>query len=288
MKRTFGVMDEIMFPDGKSKAFTLSYDDGTIHDRSLVDIMNRYGVKGTFNLNSGLFGVERKNIYLGSHVIDDSYIDEQEVCTLYKGHEVAGHGLYHASASDIGRPAYLYETINDKAVLERITGTLIRGYAYPYGAYNEDAKEILRLSGYHFARTVHATKGFSLPDNFLTWDPTCHHNDPELMRLAEEFVQTGALDLWKKLFYVWGHSYEFDRDGNWNTMETLLDFIAGYSDTVWFATNIEIFDYITAFRSLEYGADGNMVFNPSARTVWLRRGEQTVVIPPLETVNVTI
>ena len=41
------------FPDGKRKAFTVSYDDGWPQDRRLIGLMNKYGIKGTFNLNSG-------------------------------------------------------------------------------------------------------------------------------------------------------------------------------------------------------------------------------------------
>ena len=55
MKRERALFDEIIFPNGKSKAFTMSYDDGTIHDRRLVEIMNRYGIRGTFNLNAGFW-----------------------------------------------------------------------------------------------------------------------------------------------------------------------------------------------------------------------------------------
>lgn len=40
--------------NGKKKAVTFSYDDGVTQDRRLVEMMNTYGVKGTFNLNSGI------------------------------------------------------------------------------------------------------------------------------------------------------------------------------------------------------------------------------------------
>ena len=41
-----------LFPGGKRKALTMSYDDGTVHDRRLVEIFNRHGIRGTFHLNS--------------------------------------------------------------------------------------------------------------------------------------------------------------------------------------------------------------------------------------------
>ena len=50
------INDRMLFPGGKKKAFTLSYDDGITQDRRLIGILDRYRVKATFNLNSGLFG----------------------------------------------------------------------------------------------------------------------------------------------------------------------------------------------------------------------------------------
>ena len=43
---------QTLFPEGKFKALTFSYDDGNVADRRLVEIFNRYGMKGTFNLCS--------------------------------------------------------------------------------------------------------------------------------------------------------------------------------------------------------------------------------------------
>ena len=53
---SFQINDRLYWPEGKRKAFTLSYDDGIEQDRRLVRMMNERKVRGTFNLNSGLFG----------------------------------------------------------------------------------------------------------------------------------------------------------------------------------------------------------------------------------------
>jgi peptidoglycan/xylan/chitin deacetylase (PgdA/CDA1 family) len=146
MKRTAVLFDELVFPNGKAKAFTLSYDDGTIHDRRMLDIVNKYGVRGTFNLNSGFLGVE--DIQEGPlGTFDQSKISAEEITSLYEGHEVAGHGLYHASPTDVGTSAFMYETIEDKAALEKIIGKLVRGYAYPFGNFNDNAKVEIMLGG---------------------------------------------------------------------------------------------------------------------------------------------
>ncbi len=285
MKRTAALFDAIVFPGGKDKAFTISYDDGTIHDRRLLEIVNRYGIRGTFNLNSAFLDlIDIKDGPFG--IFDLSKISAAEVSSLYADHEVAGHGLNHASPTDIGSSAFMYETIEDKASLEKITGKLVRGYAYPFGNYDNTSKDILRLAGYHYARTVEVTHDFALPRDFLAWSATCHHNDPKLMELAEAFCKDEPMSMNKQLFYVWGHSYEFALENNWDTIEGLCRYMQEHGENVWFASNIEIYDYVTAFKNLEYSAEGNMVYNPGGMEVCLRRSEKIYRISPLETVTI--
>ena len=288
-RRNSGFLDEIIFPGDLRKAFTLSYDDGTIHDRRFIALLNKYRIKGTFNLNSGFFGLERKPKEGMFSRLDISVIDESEVPSLYAGHEVAGHGLTHVSPRDVGLSHAMYETITDKANLERITGKLIRGYAYPFGFYNEDVKNILRMAGYHYARAVEITHDFGIPEDFLEWQGTCRNVDPELMDLAKEFCEsTGFLSFSKKLFYVWGHSYEFEGDQSWDQMEAFLKYMDEHREGIWFATNIEICEYVEAFRKLEYSADGDMVYNPTAVTVSLNRMGNTYTVKSGETVKLDL
>ena len=282
-QRTMGAIDQIIFPGGKTKAFTMSYDDGTIHDRRFVKILNSCGIKATFNLNSGFFGLERKNLNGPLAGLDVSVIGEEEVMPLYEGHEIAGHGFTHAGPTAVGTSYFMNETIRDKAELERITGRLVRGYAYPFGTYNDDVKQVIRLAGYHYARTVVSTGKFDIPADFLEWNATCHHNDPKLMELAESFCKNDAFSMFRKLFYVWGHSYEFAGDNSWDKIEAFCRYMQEHGQDVWFATNGEISDYVRAFRSLEYGAEGGMIYNPSAVPVSFMRDREIFTVRPLET-----
>ena len=288
-QRTTGFVDDIVFPGGKTKAFTTSYDDGTIHDRRLVEILNKYGIHGTFNLNSGFFGLDRSPKPDSFMKVDISVIDESEVPALYRGHEVAGHGLTHASPTGVGSPTFLYETIVDKGNLERATGKMVRGYAYPFGIYDDQVKEMLRLSGYHYARVVETTGKFDIPKDFFEWKGTAHHNDEKLMELAKDFCDNSpkrGFGFMKKIFYVWGHSYEFAFDDSWYKIENLCKYMQENGEDVWFATNIEIVDYVNAFRSLEYAAEGEMIYNPTAIPVSFRRGFQDVyTVNPGETIK---
>ena len=68
--------------------------------------------------------------------------------------------------------------------------------------------------------------------------------------------------------YVWGHSYEFDNNNNWEVIEEFCKFMGGRSD-IWYATNIEIIDYMDAAKRLQFTADNTKVYNPSVQSVWL-------------------
>lgn len=270
--------DLLLFPGGKSKAFTLSYDDGVVQDRRLAQIFREHGLKCTFNLGSGLLGHQEIARRPGHPEVDVSKVTAEEVPTVYAGHEIAGHGLYHSALNTVGAPLAMYEIIEDKRRLEGLAGKPLRMFAYPFGFYNDTVIELLRLAGYQGARTVKSTYGFAIPEDFLVWDPTCHHSDPKLMELARQFVDGPAMG--PQLFYVWGHAYEFDGEQNWEVIEQLAEYMGRQGDRVWFATNGEIMEYVTAYRRLEYSADGLMVRNPSAVDVTVLTAFGAIVTLP--------
>lgn len=259
---------EMFFPGGKAKAFTLSYDDGRDFDRRLAQMFRQRGVKATFNLNSGKLG-------------QPGYISAEEIPELYPPQcaEVATHGMIHAFLDRLPSHAAFEEIARDRVELEKLTGRIIRGHAYPFGAYNDRVIGILRDAGIAYARTVNSTHSTTLPEDWLQWHPSCHHNDPELGELADRFLSAPPF-FGAQLLYVWGHSYEFGLDDSWGVMEKLLDKTAGRDD-VWYATNMEIYDYVQAFRSLQWSADCARVINPTAVDVWLSMGgtPEPVCIP---------
>ena len=257
------------FPGGKHKALTLSYDDGKLSDRRLVDIFNKNGIKGTFHLNSGLFD-------------DPKRIKPSEVSALYQGHEVACHTVTHPTIARCPMPEVLEEVLADRRALEAITGYPVRGLSYPNGSLSEDIARALPLCGIRYSRVVGSSDSFTLPDDPYRWQATCHHNH-RLMELGEEFCQ-----LFKKqylyLMYVWGHSYEFDDRDNWELIEGFCAMMGGRDD-IWYCTNIELMDCMDDFHRLQFAADNAFVHNPSARGCWLRVNDgEPVCVPAGETV----
>ena len=162
----------------------------------------------------------------------------------------------------------LTEVLDDRRNIEKQYGTVARGMAYPYGTYNAEVIDCLKKCGICYSRTVRSTDNFLFPNNWLELHPTCHHNSPKLMELAKKFVEcdgNSLKDSW--MFYLWGHSYEFDNNDNWEVIEKFAEYVGG-KDDVWYATNIEVYDYVKAYEQLQTSVDKNIVYNPSSIDVW--------------------
>ena len=277
----------MLFPGGLDRALTLSYDDGVVQDRRLAALCREHGVKCTFNLNSGTLGRVETATAPGREPLDISCVTPEELKSVYAGHEVAGHGLWRSSLPDLGTPGAMYEIITDRVNLEKLSGQRVQSFAYPFGTFNEDVKTLLRLAGYRSARTVRSTGAFALPKDFLEWDPTCHHDDPRLTELVDQFF-ADAIPRFAgpQLFYLWGHAYEFNGNHNWDVIERFLDRVAPERERVWFATNGEIVRYTEAYRALVWSADSSAVTNPTVTPLWIGVGRDGVSeIPAGETVQ---
>ncbi|MDF2986307.1 MAG: polysaccharide deacetylase [Eubacterium sp.] len=257
------------YPGGREKALTFSYDDGQIFDRTLVGIFNKYKMKATFHLNSGTLGKE-------------GFITEQEVTELFRGHEISCHSVTHPFLNQLPQGQLINEIWEDRRNLERLAGYPVRGMSYPFGVYDERSLKVSETLGIEYSRTVNATNSFSVPGNFLEWHPTCHHNDNILGKLDSFKNQPPWSSL--PLFYIWGHSFEFHRQNNWEIIEVFCSEASG-DPNVWYATNIEIKDYIYAVRKLIFNVEQTQVYNPSAITVWLGRNGNILELNPGQTLQ---
>ncbi len=248
------------FPEGKHKVLTLSYDDGKIPDRRLVEIFNEHGLKGTFNVNSGLLNRKFKNDY-------DERIPASEYKKLYKGHEIACHTVLHPTIARSPKEQMILQIIEDRRALEEVMGYTVRGFAYPNGSVSEEVVDALEACGIQHARTVVSTRSFDMPVDFLRWNPTCHHGDPAFEDLYKDFIKLHKRQ-YLYMLYVWGHSYEFVKEDNWNIIEKFSKKIENKSD-IWYATNIEIVDYLDRANRLQVTVNGDFAYNPSAESVWI-------------------
>jgi hypothetical protein len=117
-----------------------------------------------------------------------------------------------------------------------------------------------------YARIVGDTDDFGIPEDLLMWRSTCHHNH-KLMENAKRFAEASKSQ-YLYLMYVWGHSYEFSMHQNWSLIEEFCRYIGGRED-IWYATNLEIVDYMKLLDNLKFSAARDMVYNPSSQSAWI-------------------
>ncbi len=221
--------------NGKKKALTFSYDDGIQTDKRLIGIFDRYGMKGTFNVSSALLD-EHKGWNEWQRGIRVTYIDAAEAPQVYAGHEVAVHAAHHLDLTTLTGAELIAEIDADKAALEALFGREVVGMAYPYGAYNDAVIAACEKAGIRYSRTIEDNGAFALPAKPLAWGHTCHHNVAELFTLAEQFLNADPDE--PMLFTVWGHSYEFDVNENWERIEDFCRLMA-HRDDIAYVTNRE-------------------------------------------------
>ena len=277
----------LRFPGGKGKAVTLSYDDGCVEDLRFSDIITKAGLKCTFNLNSNV---------LKKGIITDEQIKEK---FLDRGHEVAVHGMLHV-APGMQRPIEgIKEVLSCRLELEERFDRIIRGMAYPdtgilyyeNGNDYDTIKKYLTDLGIVYARSLAGDNNkFRMPTDWHNWIPTVHHSNPVVMDYIDDFLKidntVGYVSTRSsRLFYMWGHSFEFERNDNWDLLDKICEKLGGHDD-IWYATNIEIYEYTNAYNSLVYSADGSIVYNPTLYTVWFEIDDTLYKIKPGETLHI--
>ncbi len=226
--------------NGKKKALTFSYDDGVMQDIRMIGILNRYGLKGTFNLNSELLGREGSLIRNGVTVRHDK-VRPEDVRAIYAGHEVAAHTLTHPFLPRTADDEVVRQVEEDRLRLCELCGYEVVGMAYPGGGVNHDPR-VERLvrdrTGIRYARTTDASGGFSRGDDLIALMPTVYHVDTdEMFALGEKFLACDGDE--PALFYIWGHSYEFDAWNFWDRFEAFCEMISGRED-IFYGTNREV------------------------------------------------
>ena len=227
--------------NGKLKAVTFSYDDGVTQDIRLIGLLDKYGLKSTFNLNSAYLGLhgrlDRENM-----VVSHNKIQACKVKETYKRHEVAMHTLSHPNLTEVDDETIVWQVEQDRNLLTGLVGYDVVGMAYPCGGVNNDdrvAAVIKNRTGVKYARTITSTYNFDLQLNLHRFNPSVYHvmEFDKLMELGRQFVDLKTTA--PQLFYIWGHSYEFDIADHWRRMEDFCQLISGQPD-IFYGTNKEV------------------------------------------------
>ena len=226
---------------GKNKAVTFSYDDGMVQDIKLIELMNQYGIKATFNINSERLGAPALHEYKG-HTICRYRICQKDIRKIYEGHELAVHTLTHPRLTTLEEQEIIYQVEQDRLNLSELAGYEVVGMAYPCGGVNNDDRvaEIIRNhTGVKYSRTITCNGSFAPQENLFRFDPTVYHlHWDEMMALGQQFVELKTDT--PAVFYIWGHSYELDYKLNyWNKLEEFFRLI-GNRDDIFYGTNKEV------------------------------------------------
>jgi len=201
------------------KIFLLSFDDGTVYDARFVELLNRFGIPCTFNLNSGLEDFVWE--YKGCPVCRQRLADTVE---QYRGHEIASHSLHHHLLTSLDDATLRREIEEDCADLRRIFGVEQLGFAVPFTACGE--REVGIIAPFvRYIRLSEFREDFALPADPYHIPVHGLFNQMDIYNRIYDFSRSR---LPVSLFVMAGHSYELELDHQWDYMEKLLGYIRSF------------------------------------------------------------
>lgn len=194
------------------KYFILSIDDGTIYDHKVIEILNRYNIKGTFNLNSGL-----EDFLWFNEGRPVQRLKLLENIDLYKNHEVASHSLTHPHLTGCNDDHVGYEVGVDKENLERIFGYPISSFAFPFEDFDERTiNRIKMIDGFKAIRVSEIDTSFRFPiDPFHIKITSLDIVDA--LNKFDEFINDDNAEL----FVFVSHGYDFEFNNTYDALEKL-------------------------------------------------------------------
>ncbi len=266
-----------LYPGGKSKAFNISYDDGVIQDIRFVELLNRYGLKGTFNLNYGLM----HSGFTWQHECGMTVrrIPEEQVTAVYEGHEIASHSYSHPYFDNMDETEILKELAADKFLLEKLFGREVAGYATPFYYYGELLADCVRHCGFEYARISEESSDYSVPADFFHWRGSKFHWDKDMADFVRGFLET---EQELALCQLVGHSYDLDVMNLWQIMEQILRWVSENSD-VWAVTHIELVRYLRNMNLAKIS--DSKISNESNAELWFMIDGKTIKLAPGETIQ---
>lgn len=230
------------------KAITLSFDDGAEQDKRFLELLRKYQLKCTFNLNSG----RQKEGEFWQHPtgLIVPFMDMSGLPELYQGHEIAAHGYIHGALRDMTYAETEFELEEDIRCIEAAFGEKPVGFVYACGRYDDKTLEILKRNGIRYGRTCNNTFDTSISenkDNMLEFAPTLElpgHMFGQFKEKTDAVIDrflTQDFDE-PQILYLWGHSWACDVRDCWDDMEALFQMIS-FRDDIFYGTNREVFEY---------------------------------------------
>ena len=200
------------------KIVSLSFDDGTIYDLPFIELLNKYGLKATFNLNSQL--EDFVWYYNDSQPIKRLCL--AKVKDIYNGHEVASHSLTHPYFSGLTDTEVVRQVSEDVANLTNVFGYPVVGFAFPFHDQTEHniqtVKDNVNLS---YIRYSHLSDSTTHQDRYHI-HLNALYDDEDIYQRLQQFKDAKQ----DGLFVIAGHAYEFEVKNHWDKIEQLLAYLA--------------------------------------------------------------
>lgn len=193
------------------KLFVFAIDDGTIFDKKVIDIFNRYGIKATFNLNSGLQDFVWYKDWLEVRRLK---LDENK--DIYDGHEVASHSLTHPFLTSMSDEDVYKEVKEDIDNLESIFHREITTFSFPFDGFDERTIDIVRRAGISHIILPAIDDSFRLPIDNHHIKVTSWNIDDALLK-----VQAFIKDEKAEIFVYLSHSYDYEYGNSYDKLEEL-------------------------------------------------------------------
>ena len=227
-----------LYPGGKKKAFNITYDDGVLQDEHFVALLNRYGIKGTFNLNSQL--MQEEFSWTHPNGMQVKRLSPERAKHLYDGHEVASHSLTHPYMDGLSDKELYRQLKSDKDTLEKLFGREVKGFAVPFDYYDNRIAHCAKVCGFAYARKSECAGNFTPCADAYHWKTGMYHIDPDLPNFVAKFLNTQE-EL--AVCQIVGHSYDLDAENLWGTMELICAAVSKCDD-IWFCTNAELVNFL--------------------------------------------
>lgn len=261
-----------LFPKGKAKAFVLSYDDGVEEDIEFVNLIEKYNLKGSFNLNFRLM----ENQFEWKHPSGKTIkrLSLQTAAQLYKNHEVASHTLTHPNLENLKENEILLEMTQDKESLESLFKRKVKGFALPFSFYSPLIKECVKKTGFEYGRISEESLSFEPGKDFFAWKPSIFHLDNRLETFVNSFLEN-ATEL--SICTIAGHSYDLEIENKWGLLENIFKKINN-NENILSMTMAENTAYLKAMEKCSITKE--KITNNSPIALWFEIEGTIFSIPP--------
>lgn len=194
-----------------------SWDDGSIHDKRMAELMSKYDIETTFYVPV---------MWQKVNTLKRRYsLSLDELQEIAKVHTIGSHTISHPHLTAIQIDDAYTEIYDSKKMLEDLIDKPVTSFCYPRGYYNDSIKEMVVAAGYSDARTTKV--GYlSSADPYETHTavhvgyPRREYEGKHWAEYAAELINSNNTD--DKVFHFWGHSEEIDRFNQWDNLELFL------------------------------------------------------------------